>query len=1261
MVAQIQARVGSSTTLKFQTSVTCPLGRPLALRTSAISGWQGWGADNGIWQVGSPTGTFSNAASDTGNGTCSAIPVTSQAIAGTYTFTAISATTFTGVDPNNNSLPDLTVGTPYSAGGVSFTVAAGTVPYAVGDTFTISVSIGGAYDGSNSANAENYPTGEDSRLCTPPITLPSLSTGTSIELGFWQWFQLGGSNQFGQYTPSADVEISVWNGTGWGNWTQLSRSITSNSNGWSFSSVDLSAYAGQRMIIAFHLNTGANSGEGWFLDDVAVNYVPDMAFNQMVSFENFTSADWQGWSADNGLWTVGTPTSGPGTALQGTNCAFAASYPTYTDSRLISPAVTLPALGASQSIVFGFWQWFQLGGSNQFGQYTPFGDVEVSTWNGTTWSGWTQLSGDVTANSNGWSYTQVDLSAYAGQRVIVAIHLNTGANTGAGWFVDNAIFTTQPDLSLNTVYGFEGATPTNTQGWWADNGLWQMGQPYGQFANSGSDTGNGSASTVFLSTSAVMGTYTFTATSSTSFTGVDPNSNSLPTLSVGSPYVGGGLSFTLQAGTTPYVMGDTFTVVAGPNGAIEGTQCAMAPFYPTYTSSHLVSPAFNVPNIASGETVSLEYWHWYQLGGSNQFGQYTPTADVEISVWNGTSWGGWTQLSENYQGSSGGWQYVGTNYSPIDITAYAGQRIQIGFNLQTGANSGDGWFIDSVRIVPPPSVASLTTTNPTIVAGSTATCTVALKYAPPTGYVPVVTTSSSPSVKVPTSVNIFANQTSNTFALTTDQSLSATTQATISATANGGTQYVSVTVVPAAVTLTISPTTVIGGVTSEGILEANGIAGSNGYSIAVTSSSTAATVPGTVVIPPNWRGVSFKIGTTGVTASTTATVKATLNGVVKTATLTVLPAITSYTLSPVEFVGGGSSTGTVQIPLPAGSSGTTITLKSDNANATVPASVKVASGATSTNFTVTTKAVTANTTANISATSGALTKTIKTTILCPIASYDLTPASVTGGVTSDAYVRIPLPAGSSGVPMTVSSNTAAAVVPSSATVKSGATLGTFAIATKPVSTTTSATITVTVGGISKTAVLTIQPPILSVTLAPAGVIGSNSSVATVKLLTPAGSAGAPLTITSGSSLATVPPKITLGAGSSSGVFAIMTKQTATNTPVTITVSMGADSKVVTLNVLAGISAFSISPSSVVGGISSQGNVRIPVAAGSSGAVISVSSNSPLATVPKTVTVASGATLGSFPITTKKVTARTVVSITVSYKASTLTQEITLTP
>jgi len=86
------------------------------------------------------------------------------------------------------------------------------------------------------------------------------------------------------------------------------------------------------------------------------------------------------------------------------------------------------------------------------------------------------------------------------------------------------------------------------------------------------------------------------------------------------------------------------------------------------------------------------------------------------------------------------------------------------------------------------------------------------------------------------------------------------------------------------------------------------------------------------------------------------------------------------TLNPTSVTGGTSSTGTVTLGSAAPTGGLAVTLSSNNAAATVPASVTVAAGATTATFTVTTTAVASTASATISATFNGGTKTATLTV-----------------------------------------------------------------------------------------------------------------------------------------------------------------------------------------------------------------------------------------------------------------------------------------
>jgi hypothetical protein len=154
-----------------------------------------------------------------------------------------------------------------------------------------------------------------------------------------------------------------------------------------------------------------------------------------VFFDNFEGGIGN-WFADNGIWEVGVPTSGPNSAHSPENVAatvLAGDYPDGTSSRLVSPSIQLPAINAEEELRLRFWHWFSFAGF-----WVDSGVVQIreQTVPG-QWGTWTSLS---TFDGYSGVYTNalVDLSGYAGKKVQVGFLLSqSGGAAAAGWYIDD--------------------------------------------------------------------------------------------------------------------------------------------------------------------------------------------------------------------------------------------------------------------------------------------------------------------------------------------------------------------------------------------------------------------------------------------------------------------------------------------------------------------------------------------------------------------------------------------------------------------------------------------------------------------------------------------------------------------------------------------------------------------------------------------------------------------------------------------------------
>jgi hypothetical protein len=202
---------------------------------------------------------------------------------------------------------------------------------------------------------------------------------------------------------------------------------------------------------------------------------------------------------------------------------------------------------------------------------------------------------------------------------------------------------------------------------------------------------------------------------------------------------------------------------------------------------------------------------------------------------------------------------------------------------------------------------------------------------------------------------------------------------------------------PTLSTLSLSPSTVTGGNSSQGTVTLTSAAPTGGASVALSSSNPAvASVPPSVTVPAGSTSAAFAVTTSSVSASTSATISAAYGGVTRTASLAVQPATTTtpaalsaLSLSPTSVTAGGTSQGTVTLTAAAPSGGASVALSSGNAGVvSVPASVLVPAGATSASFTATTGSVTSSTSVTITASYGGVTRTATLTVNPPQQTTD---------------------------------------------------------------------------------------------------------------------------------------------------------------------------------------------------------------------------------------------------------------------------------
>src|SRR5688572_11804261 len=236
--------------------------------------------------------------------------------------------------------------------------------------------------------------------------------------------------------------------------------------------------------------------------------------------------------------------------------------------------------------------------------------------------------------------------------------------------------------------------------------------------------------------------------------------------------------------------------------------------------------------------------------------------------------------------------------------------------------------------------------------------------------------------------------------------------------------------------VSLSPTSVLGGGSSTGTVTLGSPAPSGGAVVGLTrSNASAVTVPPNVTVPAGLSSATFSITTSPVGASSAVTITASYLSGSRSATLTVTPAVlTAVSVAPASVAGGTPSTGTVSFNGSAPAAGRIVSLSSSNPSAaTVPGSVTVVSS--SGTFSITTLAVASSTNVTITAVYGGVTKTaILTVTPAPpaLAGITVNPTTVVATASGNGTATLNQPAPAGGAVVTLSStDPAVASIPSS--------------------------------------------------------------------------------------------------------------------------------------------------------------------------------------------------------------------------------------
>ncbi|HEU0119537.1 MAG TPA: hypothetical protein VFQ91_03355 [Bryobacteraceae bacterium] len=716
----------------------------------------------------------------------------------------------------------------------------------------------------------------------------------------------------------------------------------------------------------------------------------------------------------------------------------------------------------------------------------------------------------------------------------------------------------------------------------------------------------------------------------------------------------------------------SFSLVPGPNAsgrllAVEASDGAQ-----TVTGNWFSSPTNGSPGGTGSPTLTIQLPRTALVAGQSMSGSVilrgrpmpTQTVTVQLST-EGTG----VSLASSVVIPAGQEQatfLVQTNAgSPAqDVTVRAntlGMGATAQFSLLPADGGGQG-ILASFLLTPS------TETGGTAIAGL-------ITLAAPAGAngVTVSLRSNQPSAQPPVSVRITPGSSSVGFSIGTS-AVTAVTTATITATA-GNDLSARLTIQPRGGaqtgeigSLSLSPNPAPGGASPVLTVTLTAPAGMDGVLVRLTSSSSSALPPSTLLIPAGATRAQVEIPTTGVRSTTQATITAT-SANSRTIQMTILAPgtgsvpVAQITLQPSSVPGGDASLGTITLAAAAPDGGISVGITSSHSAAMPGGAVFLSAGSTQATFSIPTTSVAAAVQATITASSGGvnvsavLTITPSSANLANIGSLRVAPASVPGGVASTGTVELQNPAAEGGVIIRLTAADPAATVPASLTIPAGQSSGTFTISTSGVTETKQISI-VAASLNSVTTLLTITPgstgsaTVGGITITPSSVAGGASATGTVTLASPAPSGGVAISLSSNHPAATVPAVLVIPAGATAGTFAVATAAVPATITAVITAA-SANSMTASLTIQSGgagqgtLGTLSISPQSVAGGGSASGTITLAAPAGLGGVLVNLSSGGPAATVPVSVVVPAGSSSGSFPIATSPVSMTTPVTISAS--------------
>ncbi len=387
----------------------------------------------------------------------------------------------------------------------------------------------------------------------------------------------------------------------------------------------------------------------------------------------------------------------------------------------------------------------------------------------------------------------------------------------------------------------------------------------------------------------------------------------------------------------------------------------------------------------------------------------------------------------------------------------------------------------------PAALSSITCAPGSLNGGQISSCMAMLNIPAPSGGIAISLSSNNSLLTVPATITVPAGSSGANFNATAAATIPGNQSAVVTGTGNGGSSAATLGLLgPALSSIRLCTlASLTGGQISSCAAVLKAAAPIGGTAVSLSSNNPLLTVPATVTVPAGSWGVFFNATAAAtIPSNQSAIITGTANGGSGSASFSLLGSVmvSGVACSPASLGQSAPSMCTVTLTQAAPAGGSSVTLASNNALLTVPATVTVAAGATTATFTTTAAAsIASNQTATVTVSLGGSSQTATISLLAPVLVSGVTcsPISVGQSTTSICTLTLTQTAPSGGSSVTLASNNALLTVPATVTVAAGANTSSFsATAAASIASNQSATVTATLGGSLQTTTVSLVAPVL---------------------------------------------------------------------------------------------------------------------------------------------------------------------------------------